>query len=108
MNQWIRTTEEEGAITRSAGSVDGLSALRGTRLPATTNGIYTLAEALDEFTKFFDARSDISQAHRDGTKTPFQRLHDVQRQMYEALRPLLFRRPSQDLLPIGRAETSAA
>src|SRR5690349_12447438 len=30
---------------------------------------YTLPDALDEFTKYFDARSDISQAHRDGTKS---------------------------------------
>jgi hypothetical protein len=30
---------------------------------------YTLPEALDEFTKYFDARFDISQTHRDGTKS---------------------------------------
>jgi len=30
---------------------------------------YTLPEALGEFTIYFDARFDISQAHRDGTKS---------------------------------------
>jgi hypothetical protein len=41
---------------------------------------YTLPHALDEFTKFFDARSDISQVHRDGTKS---RINSVKQHIEE-------------------------
>jgi hypothetical protein len=37
--------------------------------PSTPAQTFTLPQALDEFTKYFDARSDISQTHRDGTKS---------------------------------------
>ena len=41
-------------------------------------------------------------------KTPFERLHEVQRQMYEALRPLLFGKHLRRASSVAAVETNAA
>ena len=58
-------------------------------------------------------RGDCGRERRDqadpcGGNTPFQRLHEVQKQMYEALSPLLFGKRVERTSSMAQVETSGA